>query len=276
VLDGLAFVQAREEADRAVLYDAVRGMARTMALCSHVLCYTSRLEAEVAGRGHPPVRVDGCASAEMAERAAAARAATVKDPGFVTVGFAGGHPGHAFNFRMVEDTLLDLLGRHPRLRLTLLGPLATGPGLDAFGERVRRVPYMDWRKLPFEIARLDVAIAPLEDHPFNQCKSHLKYLEAGLCGVPLVASRVGQLAETVADGATGFLVSSPAEWRERLETLIGDPCLRSAMGERARRDVLAHWTTRARGRRLRAALERVLREAHPRRRRPWWSRASSR
>ena len=60
------------------------------------------------------MRIDGCASAEMVERAAAARAATAKDPRFVTVGFAGGHPGHTFNFRLVEETLLDLLGRHPR------------------------------------------------------------------------------------------------------------------------------------------------------------------
>ena len=71
------------------------------------------------------------------------------------------------------------------------------------------MPYLDWRVLPFEIAKLDVGIAPLEDHPFNRCKSHLKYLEAGLCGVPLVASRVGQLAETVVDGVTGCLAASP-------------------------------------------------------------------
>lgn len=38
---------------------------------------------------------------------------------------------------------------------------------------------------------LDLAIAPLEDNLFNQCKSQLKLLEYGACGYPVVCSDVG-------------------------------------------------------------------------------------
>jgi hypothetical protein len=36
----------------------------------------------------------------------------------------------------------------------------------------------------------DLAIAPLESNPFNDCKSNLKLLEYGWCGVPVVCSDV--------------------------------------------------------------------------------------
>lgn len=36
----------------------------------------------------------------------------------------------------------------------------------------------------------DLALAPLEMHPFNECKSNLKLLEFGACGVPVVTSDI--------------------------------------------------------------------------------------
>ena len=35
---------------------------------------------------------------------------------------------------------------------------------------------------------LDLAVAPLQDHPFNTCKSNLRLLEYGACGYPVVCS----------------------------------------------------------------------------------------
>ena len=37
---------------------------------------------------------------------------------------------------------------------------------------------------------LDLALAPLESHIFNDCKSNLKLLEYGACGYPVVCSDV--------------------------------------------------------------------------------------
>ena len=49
------------------------------------------------------------------------------------------------------------------------------------------VPFADY---PAALAGLDLdlAIAPLTDSPFNRCKSHLKVLECGILGIPLVAA----------------------------------------------------------------------------------------
>ena len=66
-------------------------------------------------------------------------------------------------------------------------------------------------------------------------------LEAMACGVPVVASAVGGLTDTVVDRATGWLVPprDPALLASALRVLLADPARRTAMGEagvdRARR-----------------------------------------
>jgi glycosyltransferase involved in cell wall biosynthesis len=82
-------------------------------------------------------------------------------------------------------------------------------------------------------------------------------LEAMACGVPVIASAVGGLVDTVVDGVTGIHVPPrrPEEVALALRTLLGLPELRSAMGaaglQRARRrygwDVIAQATLSAYG-----------------------------
>ena len=46
--------------------------------------------------------------------------------------------------------------------------------------------------------QLDVAVAPLQDNPFNRCKSMLKILEYAALELPVIASRVGSYVDTPA------------------------------------------------------------------------------
>jgi glycosyltransferase involved in cell wall biosynthesis len=72
-------------------------------------------------------------------------------------------------------------------------------------------------------------------------------LEAMASGTPVVASRVGGLAEVIQDGETGFLVPPgdvPA-LRERLRQLLGNPGLARRMGDNARALVLERFTWEA-------------------------------
>jgi glycosyltransferase involved in cell wall biosynthesis len=61
-------------------------------------------------------------------------------------------------------------------------------------------------------------------------------LEAMRAGLPVIASDVGGVAESVRDGDTGFTVGrgDVAGLRERLEQLLADPELRCRMGRRGR------------------------------------------
>jgi glycosyltransferase involved in cell wall biosynthesis len=68
-------------------------------------------------------------------------------------------------------------------------------------------------------------------------------IEAQAAGVPVVATRVGSVAEIVEDGVTGFLV--PAEdaggLARRIEQVLADPAEAARLGERARERVRARF-----------------------------------
>lgn len=95
------------------------------------------------------------------------------------------------------------------------------------------------------ISAADVVAIPSRGEAFGRTT-----LEAMALGRPLVASRVGGLAEAVIDGETGFLVApeNPKELSAALRTLLADQALSRRMGAAARaryesRFTIAHMAT---------------------------------
>ena len=82
------------------------------------------------------------------------------------------------------------------------------------------------------------------------------YLEASATGLPVVAGDSGGAPDAVRDGETGWVVrgGSPEQAAERVLTLLRDPELRRAMGERGRRWVEESWRWDLLAERLRSLL----------------------
>jgi glycosyltransferase involved in cell wall biosynthesis len=99
------------------------------------------------------------------------------------------------------------------------------------------------RRQPDELhlwyAAADVAVTTPWYEPFG-----LTPLEAMACGTPVIGSRVGGIAFTVADGETGFLVPprDPEALCARLEEVLRDPARRVRMGQAGRARVLDSFT----------------------------------
>jgi D-inositol-3-phosphate glycosyltransferase len=99
------------------------------------------------------------------------------------------------------------------------------------------------RRQPDELhlwyAAADVAVTTPWYEPFG-----LTPLEAMACGTPVIGSRVGGIAFTVADGETGFLVPprDPDALSTRLEEILRDPARRVRMGQAGRARVLDSFT----------------------------------
>jgi D-inositol-3-phosphate glycosyltransferase len=99
------------------------------------------------------------------------------------------------------------------------------------------------RRQPDELhlwyAAAEVAVTTPWYEPFG-----LTPLEAMSCGTPVIGSRVGGIAFTVADGETGFLVPprDPDALGDRLEEVLRDPARRVRMGQAGRARVLGSFT----------------------------------
>lgn len=129
-----------------------------------------------------------------------------------------------------------------RERLSLLivgGDEAAGPEiarLRAIAEETGVADMLRWigpvphEELPVYYNAADVVIVPSFYESFG-----LVAVEAMACGVPVVASRVGGLASTVADGRTGYLIPwrCPEPFAEKIELLLRNEPLRRALGRAA-------------------------------------------
>lgn len=91
--------------------------------------------------------------------------------------------------------------------------------------------------LPYYYSAAEVLVMPSLYESFGMVA-----LEAMACGAPVIASEVGGLGFLVQDGETGFTVpdGEPDKLCEKLSLLLGDPCLREAMGRRAAQYALSY------------------------------------
>jgi glycosyltransferase involved in cell wall biosynthesis len=173
-------------------------------------------------------------------------------PGVPLVGMVGGlrvMKGH----RVVIEAAARLAAGGIRARFVFIGDGTqeadlrqhiTRSGLE---EQVRLVGFVD--DLPAVLAALDIVLyVPLESEGMSRVV--WEYLAAGR---PLIASRVGAVAETLTDGVHGLLVhAGDAEHlAAALRRLLGDPTLGARLGEAGRRLLLERHS----GARIAAALE---------------------
>jgi glycosyltransferase involved in cell wall biosynthesis len=154
----------------------------------------------------------------------------------------------------VFEPLVRVLASAGDARLFVCGHLDLPLGLRRFGERIVRVPYLDWRVYPWALAGCRAALAPAAVvNEFTDAKSVLKFFEAGVLGVPVVATPTEPFRAAVEHGRNGLLAATPSEWEHALREVL-DGGRSRALGAAARRTVLAQHTTRAHRGRLAALL----------------------
>ncbi len=135
---------------------------------------------------------------------------------------------------MPDGAVLHVVGTGP-LRESLEAEAAT----LGVGDRVR---FHGFRRDVFAfMAHLDALLMPSlhEGLPYT-------LLEAMSLGTPVIASRVGGLAEVIADGETGLLIErgDAAALAARCADVAGDPGLRDRLVAGGRADLFARFTQR--------------------------------
>ncbi|HLB51044.1 MAG TPA: glycosyltransferase [Patescibacteria group bacterium] len=166
------------------------------------------------------------------------------DAARVTLAYFSGTASHNKDFATIVEPLARILAKYPQARVAIHGPLDLPDDLKKFGDRIVQTPYVAREKHFHNIARSDVNLAPLEiGNPFCEAKSELKFFEAGIVGVPTVASATRTFREAIADGIDGFVASTADEWVAKLSQLIESADRRNRMGELAMKKASQFYTT---------------------------------
>lgn len=228
-------------------FDLSEKYRAAMRECDVVTVSTSYLKHE-AEKFHPDVRLARNGLAEWFQRKAdtCVRERVSSGARAVTIGYLSGSKHHDDDFKLVEDELIALLESVPSARLLLAGKLNFSDRFHRFGERFQHRPFVLYQDF-WEVFRdIDINIVPLRtEDPFVQARSEIKYTEAGIFGIPTVASPSGTYAEAIRDGENGLLANDSA-WFETLKSLLLDERLRTAIGQAARADVKARYGNEAR------------------------------
>ena len=219
-----------QDLDNPLVWDtwfaSVSRLGATMRLCDKVIATNEYLAARVQAFADCPVgvvpnflnreqmEISGEIFREKASRGFARN-------GQIHLGYFSGTPTHNKDLALATEALVGLLHLEPRIILRVVGFMDLPERLRAFGARVETYPLCDFINLQREIGLVEINLAPLQDNEFTNCKSELKYFEAGIAGTLTVASPVFTFARSIRDGENGFLAEAH-EWYDKMASLVRD------------------------------------------------------
>jgi len=183
--------------------------------------------------------------------------------------YGSGTKAHKEDFHdILEPALAEILRRHPgRVQIRLIGHFGTFTHLNPDTDPVEiREPVWDFEAFCALVAQADINLSVLVPTLLTDAKSEIKWMEAAMFGIPSVVSATATHREVIADGETGFLATTTADFVAAMDRLIGDAGLRARVGAAARARVMADYAIPAMGAGLRAMFD-TLRPAGPPRRR---------
>jgi len=149
------------------------------------------------------------------------------------VGWAGG-ASHTGDLEMIADVVKELAGEVEWVFFGMC-PDKLKPCIHEFHEGVEIERYA--RKLAS--LNLDLALAPVEQNLFNECKSNLRLLEYGACGFPVICSDV----RCYRDGLLPVtrVKNRFRDWVDAIRFHISDLDASARAGDELRNVVLGGW-----------------------------------
>ena len=134
-------------------------------------------------------------------------------------------------FHLLVEALVRLKPQHPDLRAVLAGEGYERPALEAL---IRSHGAEGWIELPGFVD--DDALLDLYRSAWVVASSSLRegwgmtVTEAGACGTPSVATRIGGHEDAVVDGTSGLLVDTTDDMVAALDAVLRDEVLRRRLG----------------------------------------------
>lgn len=148
-----------------------------------------------------------------------------------------------FDVPDIVAALCGIIAQQPMARLLVVGKGERGEEQELLRLAARAgvhtaIDYRGWVEpahLPALLASADIALVPMNDTLINRARGLAKLLELMTLGLPIVAARVGQVAEYLEEGRSGWLVppGDPGMLAQGALQLIGDRALATRLGQAA-------------------------------------------
>lgn len=158
------------------------------------------------------------------------------------IGMVGTHV-HPRDAALLKADLTRLMREYRQLLLTIGVDLRLYDSLGKIPEdRHLFLPAGRLEDYPYTLANYDILLIPLQDIPFNQAKSDLPLLEAGIRRIPWVASPIPAFRDWLVGG---MFAEKDGDWYAAIKKLIGDPDLRESLGNAGRQKAETRESTAA-------------------------------
>ena len=232
-IDGIRFLPKEE---LSLYFEGVKRYRKTLLSCDYFTTTTEYLAERSKELGKKAFVLRNGLNKEIVEITKRVKESYKKEDNFIKIGYFSGTKTHQKDFAVVVGGIRRILSEYNNVKLLIGGylDLKEFPELDKFKDRIETLPWVPWQKLPFNIIKADINIAPLEvGNPFSEAKSELKYFEAALLKIPTIASPTDAFKYAIKDGVNGFLAKDENEWYTKLKNLIENEELRRKIGERA-------------------------------------------
>jgi glycosyltransferase involved in cell wall biosynthesis len=205
---------------------------RAIGMCDRVVVSTAALGNALADMHHDIRVVPNMLDAKMWSNMRSQRR-TSKKP---RVGWGGGTSHHG-DLAVIADVVRELAGEVDWVFFGMC-PEELRPYMHEF----HGVIGLDVYPAKLASLNLDLALAPLEFHIFNDCKSNLRLLEYGACGYPVIC--------TDTEAYRGYLpctrvkTNTTDEWLQAIRMHLADPDASYRMGDDLREVVLRDYVLR--------------------------------
>lgn len=212
--------------------DLEGSLRRGIARCDRLVVSTEPL-ADALSDTHKDIRV---LPNMLAEELWVGRRAQRRTSSKPRVGWGGG-TSHTGDLEVIAEVIKTLANEVEWIFFGMCPP-ALRPYIHEFHPPVGLGAY------PAKLSslNLDLALAPLEFHIFNDCKSNLRLLEYGACGYPVIVTDTAAYRGYLP--CTRVKTNSTQEWLDAIRMHLADPEASYRMGDQLHDEVMRNYVLR--------------------------------
>lgn len=215
------------------------GIASTSSLAEHMMRYVRSGQVNVLfnGLGLVHNRNISLSEADMKKNDA-------NKP--ITIFYGSGTKAHKDDFHnIVEPVFCRLHEKYgENVRFLIMGHISMTDMLKSLGSSLTLMEPVTDIETYWEILRseADINLAVLSSTEVTDTKSEIKWLEAGMFGIPSVVSATATYDEVVDHGVTGFVCGNSDDFYDDIVTLIENEEAREIVGANAKAEILSSYS----------------------------------